>query len=111
MTIRKGDNFLRRVRENYGIEKITGKLEEFYLYVFKGFVDELSKQKVKLSLNQQVRFLVLQNIGIFCVLTKISVEIDEIIGIISYIHEDGKHHIVNNHKKSNWKKGGFIQWH
>jgi len=57
------DKFLKRVRDNYGIEKITGKLEDFYLYDFKVFVDELGKQKVKLSLKQQVRFLVLQNIG------------------------------------------------
>ncbi|NOZ47183.1 MAG: restriction endonuclease subunit M, partial [Chlorobi bacterium] len=49
----KKTKFLNRVKDNFEIEKISKKLDNFYDYDFKTFVSELKKQKVKLSLTQQ----------------------------------------------------------
>lgn len=45
--------FLRRLQDNFESIKITGALECFDALDFVGFVKELSKQKIKLSLKQQ----------------------------------------------------------
>ena len=63
----KKNNFLNRAKDNLGAIaptmghvplqiKISKKLETFYNYDFKTFVAELKKQKVKLSLTQQVEW-------------------------------------------------------
>ena len=49
----KRSRFLRRLSENYEGIKITTTLQTFDLLDFKGFVAELKKQKIKLSLVQQ----------------------------------------------------------
>ena len=49
----KRSRFLRRLSENYEGIKITTALQTFDLLDFKGFVAELKKQKIKLSLVQQ----------------------------------------------------------
>ncbi|MCF6366633.1 MAG: hypothetical protein L3J35_10575, partial [Bacteroidales bacterium] len=49
----KSDKFIKRIQSNLEIEKITGKLQNFYNYDFKTFIAELKKQKIKLSLTQQ----------------------------------------------------------
>lgn len=49
----KRNRFLRRLKENFGEVKITGALQTFDQMDFVGFVTELKKQKIKLSLVQQ----------------------------------------------------------
>ncbi len=49
----KSNRFIKRVSDNFVLEKITKKLEAFYENDFKTFVSELKKQKVVLSLIQQ----------------------------------------------------------
>lgn len=49
----KQDRFLRRLTENMEGIKITTALQTFDQLDFKGFVGELKKQKIKLSLSQQ----------------------------------------------------------
>ena len=49
----KRSRFLRRVSENFEGIKITTALQTFDQLEFKGFVTELKKQKIKLSLVQQ----------------------------------------------------------
>ncbi len=50
---KKSDKFIKRIKSNLELEKITGKLQNFYNYDFKTFIAELKKQKIKLSLTQQ----------------------------------------------------------
>lgn len=47
------DKFFNRIQDNLKVEKITKKLEKFYEWEFKDFLDELKKQKVSLSLSEQ----------------------------------------------------------
>jgi hypothetical protein len=49
----KRARFLRRLQDNLPDIKITGALETFDTLDFAGFVAELKKQKIKLSLVQQ----------------------------------------------------------
>ena len=49
----KRSRFLRRLSENFEGIKITTALQTFDQLDFKGFVSELKKQKIKLSLVQQ----------------------------------------------------------
>lgn len=49
----KRARFIRRLRDNMPDIKITGTLETFDTLDFAGFVAELKKQKIKLSLVQQ----------------------------------------------------------
>ena len=53
VTLEKRDRFLRRLSENFEGVKITTALQAFDQLDFAGFVAELKKQKIKLSLNQQ----------------------------------------------------------
>ena len=45
--------FLNRAQTSLGLTKVTEKIETFYKLDFKGFMDELKKQKIKLSLRDQ----------------------------------------------------------
>jgi hypothetical protein len=47
------DKFFNRIQDNLKVEKITKKLEKFYEWEFKDFLDELKKQKISLSLSEQ----------------------------------------------------------
>lgn len=47
------DKFFNRIKDNLKVEKITKKLESFYEWEFKDFLDELKKQKIALSLSDQ----------------------------------------------------------
>ena len=49
----KRSRFLRRLTENFEGVKITSALQQFDTMDFKGFVAELKKQKIKLTLSQQ----------------------------------------------------------
>jgi len=49
----KKQMFLKRITDNFELEKLSKKLETFYKYDFKTFVAELKKKKVNLSLVQQ----------------------------------------------------------
>ncbi len=49
----KKQKFLKRVTDNFELEKLSKKLEAFYKYDFKTFVGELKKKKIKLSLVEQ----------------------------------------------------------
>ncbi len=49
----KKQKFLKRVTDNLEIDKLSKKLEAFYIYDFKTFLAELKKKKVTLSLVQQ----------------------------------------------------------
>ena len=49
----KRSRFLRRINENFEGVKITSALQTFDTMDFKGFVAELKKQKIKLTLSQQ----------------------------------------------------------
>lgn len=49
----KRSRFLRLLQENIDIQEITAALERFDELDFKGFVAELKKQKIKLTLSQQ----------------------------------------------------------
>ena len=52
----KKNAFLSRVKDNFEIEKTSKKLDAFYDFDFKTFIAELKKQKVKISLNEQVEW-------------------------------------------------------
>jgi type I restriction-modification system DNA methylase subunit len=49
----KKQKFLKRVTDNFELEKLSKKIEAFYEHDFKTFVSELKKKKIKLSLVQQ----------------------------------------------------------
>ncbi|MBA1419460.1 MAG: hypothetical protein FAF03_00995, partial [Epsilonproteobacteria bacterium] len=49
----KKTKFLKRLKENFSLDKLSKKLEAFYEYDFKTFVAELKKKKIKLSLVEQ----------------------------------------------------------
>ncbi len=49
----KTGKFIKRIKSNLEIEKISKNLQQFYNFDFKTFVKELKKQKVKLSLSEQ----------------------------------------------------------
>jgi len=49
----KKQKFLKRVTDNFELEKLSKKLEAFYEYEFKTFIAELKKKKIKLSLVEQ----------------------------------------------------------
>ena len=49
----KAEKFIKRIKSNLEIEKITNKLNSFYDFDFKTFVSELKKQKIKLTFTQQ----------------------------------------------------------
>ncbi len=51
-TIKKSEKFTNQIKNHLKIKTITQKLAEFYKYDFKTFIEELGKQKVKLSLKQ-----------------------------------------------------------
>lgn len=50
-------NFIRYIQKSYEPKKITEKLEDFEELSYKKFVEELKKQKVKLSASQQMDLL------------------------------------------------------
>jgi hypothetical protein len=49
----KRQRFINRLKDNFDNIKITGALDKFDELDFKGFVAELKKQKITLSLKQQ----------------------------------------------------------
>jgi len=49
----KANKFLKRVTDNFELEKLSKKLEAFYEYDFKTFLAELKKKKITLTLTQQ----------------------------------------------------------
>ncbi len=49
----KAEKFIKRIKSNLEIKKITNKLNNFYNFDFKTFVSELKKQKVKLNFKDQ----------------------------------------------------------
>lgn len=49
----KSEKFIKRIKSNIEIEKISNKLQTFYKHDFKDFVSELKKQKIKLTLKEQ----------------------------------------------------------
>ncbi|OQX81833.1 MAG: hypothetical protein B6D61_00175 [Bacteroidetes bacterium 4484_249] len=52
----KKTKFLNRVRDNFELKKLSKKLDGFYDYGFRTFVEELKKLNIKLSLNDQVEW-------------------------------------------------------
>ncbi len=50
--LKNSDKFVNRITSHLKIKSITQKLDEFYKYDFKTFIEELEKQKIKLSLKQ-----------------------------------------------------------
>lgn len=51
--IDKKNRFIKRIENNFEMDKISKRLEKFYKMDFKRFLDELSKNKVRLNLDQQ----------------------------------------------------------
>ena len=49
----KKQKFLKRVTDNFELEKFSKKIEAFYKYDFKTFLAELKKKKITLTLTQQ----------------------------------------------------------
>ncbi len=49
----KSEKFIKRIKANLEVEKITNKLNNFYNFDFKTFVLELKKQKIALNFKQQ----------------------------------------------------------
>ena len=49
----KAEKFIKRIKSNLEIEKISKKLQNFYDFDFKNFISELKKQKIKLNFKQQ----------------------------------------------------------
>jgi tRNA1(Val) A37 N6-methylase TrmN6 len=49
----KKQKFLKRIKDNFNLDKLSKKLEAFYKHDFKTFLAELKKKKVILSLLQQ----------------------------------------------------------
>ncbi len=49
----KSEKFIKRIKANLEVAKLTNKLKNFYNFDFKIFVSELKKQKIKLSFKQQ----------------------------------------------------------
>jgi len=52
----KKNTFLSRLKDNFEIDKIGNKLYAFYDFYFKTFIAELKKQKVEISLTEQVEW-------------------------------------------------------
>ena len=50
---KKATKYIKRIKSNLEIRKISEKLQKFYNFDFKIFITELSKQKVRISLKQQ----------------------------------------------------------
>jgi type I restriction-modification system DNA methylase subunit len=48
--------FVRTIQRKFNFEKITGKLQDWYLLSYAEFIKELSKQKVKLSLSEEAEW-------------------------------------------------------
>ena len=48
--------FTRTIQRKFNFEKMTGKLQDWYLLSYAGFIKELSKQKVKLSLSEEAEW-------------------------------------------------------
>lgn len=46
-------NFLKRLSDNFNINKVAKKLSEFYLYDFSTLINELKKQKITFKLREQ----------------------------------------------------------
>ena len=49
----KAEKFIKRIKSNLEIEKISKKLQNFYDFDFKTFLAELKKQKIKLTFKEQ----------------------------------------------------------
>ena len=49
----KSEKFIKRIKSNTELEKLSNKLKTFYNYDFKTFVKEFKKKKIKLSFSQQ----------------------------------------------------------
>jgi len=49
----KTEKFVKRIKSNLEITKITKKIQNFYNFDFKTFIAELKKQKIKLNFTQQ----------------------------------------------------------
>ncbi len=49
----KSDKFIKRIKSNLEIHKISRKLQNFYNFDFKIFLSELRKQKIKLKFKEQ----------------------------------------------------------
>ncbi|MBK8943645.1 MAG: Eco57I restriction-modification methylase domain-containing protein [Ignavibacteriae bacterium] len=47
------EKFIHRIKDNFFINSVPKRIDEFYLYNFLGFKTELKKQKIELSLKQQ----------------------------------------------------------
>jgi hypothetical protein len=45
--------FLKRIKANFTVGNITGKMQNFYDHDFKTFIAELGKQKVSISIKAQ----------------------------------------------------------
>ena len=48
--------FVRTIQRKFNFEKMTGKLQDWFLLSYAGFIKELSKQKVKLSLSEEAEW-------------------------------------------------------
>ena len=48
--------FVRTIQRKFNFEKMTGKLQDWYLLSYAEFIKELSKQKVKLSLSEEAEW-------------------------------------------------------
>ncbi len=48
--------FVRTIQRKFNFEKMTGKLQDWYLLSYAGFIKELSKLKVKLSLSEEAEW-------------------------------------------------------
>ena len=49
----KSDKFIKRIKSNLEIHKISRKLQNFYNFDFRTFLSELRKQKIKLKFKEQ----------------------------------------------------------
>ena len=49
----KSEKFIKRIKSNTEIEKLSNKLKTFYNFDFKTFIKELKKKKIKLTFKQQ----------------------------------------------------------
>ncbi len=49
----KAEKFIKRIKANLEISKLTNKMQNFYNFDFKTFVSELKKQKVKINFKEQ----------------------------------------------------------
>ena len=90
------NSFIQYIAEVYSPKAITEKLSEFYKMDFKGFIDELKKQKVKLTPKQEMELMPLfqektkELAALSQTIEKLDSELDEVVFALYGLTEEDR---------------------